>query len=336
MTVSLCINAIGILFKAAVSLGLIGWLLYTRIDLSQIELHWRETQWGGLLFTAPSIFLANTAISARRWGLVLGLQGIHVPFWSLITIYTRSAALGSFVPGGVFSGDIYRMYSLAKRTGTKTASVSSVLMDRAIGFVSLLICSVAAFYYTLFNTNMDSLRTLAEPVFFATLVFIGGIVASVVFVKGAYLTKIASKNSIILRLQESVATIPNYFSNKRMVYKILFLSLALQFGIILWTYAISLAMNVIIPFQILCMTVPLISLFVLLPVSIGGFGVREAAFVFFLTPFGVTAPEAVSISLISAIFQIGLLFLTWFGLSFVLHEDTKTANSTVANKSQQR
>jgi uncharacterized protein (TIRG00374 family) len=326
-------QSLEISFKAAISIGLMGWL-YTTIDLNQIYSHWQQIRWGLLLLAAPAILAVNIVISVRRWELVLAQQGIHVPFWPLTSIYTRGSVFGSFAPGGIFSGDLYRMYSLAKKTGTKTASVSSVLIDRAMGVFSLLICSVGAFYYTIWNTDKGALLALVKPVVFATLVFLAAIVASVAFIKGAYLTKIDSKNSLISKLQESLATIPNYFSNKRIVGIILILSLLLQVGMIFWTYAISLSMNVIIPVEILCMTVPLINLFVVWPVSIGGFGVRETAFVFFLVPFGLKPTEAVSISLVSGIFQNGLMVLAWFGFSLGHYDDTfKTSQQTLANKS---
>jgi glycosyltransferase 2 family protein len=333
MTAMFYRQSLEISFKVAITVGLMAWL-YTTIDLNQIQLHWQQTRWGLLFLVTTVIFAVNTVISVRRWELVLAQQGIQVPFWPLTTIYTRGSVFGSFAPGGVFSGDIYRMYSLARKTGTKTASVSSVLMDRAMGVFSLLICSVGAFYYTILHTDKEALLVIVEPVVVATLVFFAAIVASVAFIKIGYLTKINSKNSVILKMQECLAILSNYFSNKRIVGAILLLSLLLQFGMIFWTYAISLSMNVTIPLQVLCMTVPLINLFVVLPLSIGGFGVRETAFVFFLVPFGLKPAEAVSISLVSAILQNGLMFFAWFGLSLGYHSDSfVTPKSSPAKKS---
>jgi glycosyltransferase 2 family protein len=319
MTAMFYRRSVQISLKAAISVGLIGWL-YTTIDLNQIHSHWQETRWGLLFVTTTVIFVANTVISVRRWKLVLAQQGIQVPFWPLTTIYAKGSVFGSFAPGGIFSGDIYRMYSLAKKTGTKTTSVSSVLMDRAMGIFALLICSVGAFCYAILNTDKEALLTLVKPVVFATLVVFTAIVAAIVFIKEAHLTRMNSTNSFILKLQESLVTLPNYFSDKRIVGAILLLSLVLQFGMIFWTYVISLSMNVSIPLQVLCMTVPLINLFAVLPVSIGGFGVRETAFVFFLVPFGLKPTEAVSVSLLSAILQNGLMLLAWVGLSLRHHE----------------
>ncbi|HEX2228880.1 MAG TPA: lysylphosphatidylglycerol synthase transmembrane domain-containing protein [Candidatus Binatia bacterium] len=313
-------GALGVAFKVVVSVSLTASLFYTGIDLGQIGSHWREIRWGFLFLVTPVVFAINTGISVIRWGIVLGRQGVHVSFWPLVAIYTKGTILGSFAPGGLFSGDLYRMYSIAKRTGRTTISVSSVLTDRAMGVFALLICSASAFYYAVWSSGAQPPLALAKPVVFATGVFFLVLVAAVALIKYG-LTRVNSDRSVISKLQRSLHTVPNYFSDKTTLGQIFVLSLLLQLGIVLWTYALSLSMSVRIPLPILCMTVPLINLFALLPVSIGGFGVREAAFVFFLTPFEVKPSEAVSISLLGAVFQNGLLILTWFSLSCVLHDD---------------
>lgn len=314
-------GALGVAFKIVVSVSLTASLFYTGIDLGQIGSHWREIRWGFLFLVTPIVFAINTGISVIRWGIVLGRQGVHVSFWPLVAIYTQGTILGSFAPGGLFSGDLYRMYSIAKRTGRTTISVSSVLTDRAMGVFALLICSASAFYYAVWSSGAKPPLALAQPVVFATGIFFLVLVAAVTLIKQGGLRRVNSDHYVISKLQQSLHTLPNYFSDKTTLGQIFVLSLLLQLGIVLWTYALSLSMSVRIPFPILCMTVPLINLFALLPVSIGGFGVREAAFVFFLTPFEVKPSEAVSISLLGAVFQNGLLTLTWFSLSCGRHDN---------------
>jgi Lysylphosphatidylglycerol synthase TM region len=100
--------------------------------------------------------------------------------------------------------------------------------------------------------------------------------------------------------------------------KVFLLSVLLQLVIVFWTYSVSQAMNISIPFLVLCISIPLINLFVLLPVSIGGLGVSEAAFVFFLVPFGLQVSEAVTMSLITVQSQTLLYLFSgsfFFGLA---------------------
>jgi uncharacterized protein (TIRG00374 family) len=311
-------------FKISVSLGFILWLLST-IDADQILLHWQDTEWRFLVLLAPVIFLAYVVISVLRWRLILKQQGISVSFWSLVVIHTKGAFLATLLPGGNASGDIYRMYSLAKETGTKTVSVSSVLMERVMGFFSLLIFSLGALYYAIFKTKDEVFTPLAKPVLFITVLFFTVSAISVALMKKGYLNKVNSNNFIILTLQNFGSTIPNYFSNKVIVGKVFLLSLLLQFTIVFWTYAVSRAMNISISFQVLSISIPLISFFTLLPISLGGLGVREAAHVFFLVPFGLQPSEAVSISLMSVMSQTILYLLS--GSVFFLDFKTKLAEN---------
>jgi hypothetical protein len=57
------------------------------------------------------------------------------------------------------------------------------------------------------------------------------------------------------------------------------------------------ALGLSISFDVLLLCIPLINLVVLLPVSMGGFGVREAAYYYMLSHFGVGAGGAVLLSL---------------------------------------
>ena len=57
------------------------------------------------------------------------------------------------------------------------------------------------------------------------------------------------------------------------------------------------ALGLPISFGILLLCIPLVNLVVLLPISIGGFGVREGAYYYLLSCFGVSAGEAVLLSL---------------------------------------
>lgn len=297
------------LFKIGVSSGLLIWLLF-KIDVDQILLRWQDTNWKFLILISPILFLVCIIVNVLRWKLILKQQGINIPFWNLVVIYIKGTFLGSFLPGGMATGDIYRMYSLAKNIGTKTVSISSVLMDRAMGVFSLLILSLFALYYSIFIINNEVFMPIAKVVLFITILFFMAGAFSITFIKKGYFNKINCSNSIILKLQHFIVEIPNYFSNKMILGKVFLLSLLFQFTIVFWTYVVSQALIISVPFHVLCVGVPLINFFALLPISIGGLGVRETAYVFFLVPFGLEASEAVSISLISVLLQTILRLLS--------------------------
>lgn len=304
-------------FKALVS-GIFIVFLLLNIDLDQLIISWKDINWIFLVFLATVIFVACTVINVMRWDLILRQQGTNIPFWYLIIIYTKGAFVGSFFPGGTTTGDIYRMYSLTKNTQKKAVSVSSVIIERIMGVFALLSLSLCTIYYSIFfEINNDLFMHLLKPVLFLTILFSMVGALSIALIKMNFTNRFKSTNLIISKLQYFVSIISNYFSNRTTLGKIFVLSLLFQVIIVFWIYMVSQVLHIRAPLYALCVTVPLINLFALLPISIGGLGVREAAFVFFLAPFGLVSYEAVSISFISGSLQNVLRLL--FGFLFFLN-----------------
>jgi uncharacterized membrane protein YbhN (UPF0104 family) len=95
----------------------------------------------------------------------------------------------------------------------------------------------------------------------------------------------------------------------------------INFVVIIWYFVIAKAMYIDLPFLTFMITIPLVELLIMLPVSIGGIGVREGAFAILLVPFGITVNEAISFSLLS--FMIVSLVRTSMGLTFLFELDHK-------------
>ena len=104
------------------------------------------------------------------------------------------------------------------------------------------------------------------------------------------------------------------FANRH-VAKILTVSILIQLIIVTWYTVISIELGLPLSYLYLLITIPLTELLLMLPISIGGVGVREASFVLLLTPFGVSFESAISFSLmclfVASIIRIlsGLAFL---------------------------
>jgi hypothetical protein len=66
-------------------------------------------------------------------------------------------------------------------------------------------------------------------------------------------------------------------------------------------------------------TIPLIEFLVTMPISIGGIGVRDSAFVFLLVPLGLTTADALSYSLLSFVVSTVVSILS--GITFLFEYD---------------
>ena len=310
--------------KTSVTVVLIIWL-FGQIDLHRTAVQWQETEWTYLILIGLPVFLACLTINVLRWQLILKPQTMHIPFTNLAVIYIRGAFLGSFLPGGITTGDIYRMYALGKNTRDSAVSISSVLIDRVLGVFALLVLSVGALPYFLFRAKTDAFQPLLKPVILMGVI-LTLLVLCLLLAWRYWSEKTSWQHPLLEKVVSFLDTVPRYLAYKGVLLKVFLLALALQLLIVWWTYIVSNALHLSISLVALTITVPLISLFAMLPISLAGFGVREAGYVFFLVPFGLTPGEATSLGLISVLVQSGLRLLS--GVTFLF--DPHLASTGVA------
>ena len=104
------------------------------------------------------------------------------------------------------------------------------------------------------------------------------------------------------RLQENMQRIAEsirfYRKQPDMIARILFLSFVFQIMAYTIFYLYSRAIRLDVPYYYCLAFVPVVYLLEALPISIGGFGLREGGLVYFLGKIGVDASEALSLSVI--------------------------------------
>jgi len=105
-----------------------------------------------------------------------------------------------------------------------------------------------------------------------------------------------------LNLGESLRTfyhaIKIYGKKKRVVLIGIIYSLLVQITIILINFLISRSLGINLPFISLIAYIPLITIISLIPVTINGLGLRESAYVFLFSFYGIAREEALSLSLL--------------------------------------
>ena len=77
-------------------------------------------------------------------------------------------------------------------------------------------------------------------------------------------------------------------------------------------FFISWALHLILPLTAFFAAVPIVYLATLLPISLGGLGVREASFAFLLAQFNVSASDTITLSFLVYLNQVFIGILGWF------------------------
>jgi uncharacterized protein (TIRG00374 family) len=98
--------------------------------------------WGHLTL-AFAIFGPALFVMAVRWHLLLCANDIRIPFFTLVRLHYLGFFYNTFMPGGA-GGDILKAVHLAQHCTRKAEAATVVLVDRVVGLLGLLIVASAS------------------------------------------------------------------------------------------------------------------------------------------------------------------------------------------------
>lgn len=109
---------------------------YPRVDIGLDRLVRGANPW--FLLLALAVLPISYVITSRRWHMLLELLEIHISQWRTFVICMVGAFYSTFMPGST-GGDLVKAYYAAKHTTHRTRAVMSVLIDRILGLLALII-----------------------------------------------------------------------------------------------------------------------------------------------------------------------------------------------------
>jgi len=253
------------------------------------------------LIASFSLVGATLLIGVWRWNLVLKSQGLALSFARTIEISLVAHFFNSFLLGST-GGDLLKAYYAARETHhLKTEAVSTVLVDRLIGllsmlmFAALLLLPSATLIFSQHQLAAPALLMLAMLAGFAllaTLSFWGGL--SKRYPNARRRLRQLPKGPELERVLEACR---GFGRNKALLGTTIALSMLLNTACVLQFFVLSKALGMTVPPVILCFVVPTIVCIAALPITPSGLGVRENLFVVMLAAPGINAPANLSLSL---------------------------------------
>lgn len=210
-------------------------------------------------------------------------------------IFFVSTFVGTFLPASV-GGDAVRAYGLSKEGVGGVDAVASVLMDRLLGVVSILIVAVAGAFLA---RRLIDIRALFPA--FALLIVLCAVALAVVFSPRAAVAA-AAVLAPLPRGRETgkrlVEAIQRYATLHGPMVNVLLSSIAVQVLRVLQTYSLGLALGLAVPLGVYFALVPIILLIVLMPITINGIGTTQAGFVWLFGRAGVASAPAFALSVL--------------------------------------
>lgn len=289
-----------LMLKAGVSIALLA-ILFSRVDFARL---WgiartASTAW---LAAALGLYLLMILASAWRWGLLLEVQNVQLPFRRLTSSFLIATFFNNFLPSNI-GGDVVRVADTALAAGSKTLATTVVLIDRAIGLLGLVL--IAAMGATAGTRLADAAGPAGPALLWAGFALALLVAAPVLLVPhGLARTllplrrfhpewvdeRLSRLTAALARFRKAPGALGGCFAGAVFVQAIL----------VAFYLAIAHSMRIPVSFAELAVVVPVSFILQMLPVSMNGFGVREATFGFYFSRLGLPLESALLVSFTGA------------------------------------
>ncbi|MHB8841391.1 MAG: lysylphosphatidylglycerol synthase transmembrane domain-containing protein [Candidatus Aquicultor sp.] len=274
--------------KITVSMALIATLLYKSDTQKYIELIRHSSPVYLLIALLLTVF--SIIVSAYKWQLLTIAQGFTVPLRSLVSSYFVGLFFNNFMPTSI-GGDVVRVYDLRKITKDGPAAAASVVAERVLASFTLgliVLCGVA--FGPRYLMRYLPLITAFVAVCMASLI-------AVLYAHkfGAVLERFESV--LVKKLKSMAESMRSSVEHKPTLAKVLIYSFIFQLMVVTINIFILKALGLNVPAAFVLLSIPIISAITMLPVSLNGLGVREAAYVYFFSQVGLSTEESIAVSI---------------------------------------
>jgi uncharacterized membrane protein YbhN (UPF0104 family) len=286
--------------KAIVSIALLG-VLFSRVDFGRLWAVGRGAS-PAWLAAGLALYLLMVLVSTWRWGLLLRAQHVHLGAGQLTASFLVATFFNNFLPSNI-GGDVVRVADTAGAAGSKTLATTIVLIDRGIGLLGLVfIAALGASAGAEFGpdavavapgvlwTGFGVAAMVATPALLMPAGFMRLLQPLRVLHPEWVDERLGRMAAALARFRETPAALAGCFAGAILVQ-----------GIIVCFYAsIARSMNIPIGIAELSVIVPMTLIVQMLPVSMNGFGIREATFGFYFSRLGLPLESALLVSFMGA------------------------------------
>ena len=285
--------ALGLPGRVAVTAVLVA-LLVTLIDWDVAVGHVRD---GEPLWLLAAVLALDVALLAGTWRWAQLLRSARVPAAGRTVLrgYFAGAFANNFLPTG-FGGDAVRALVVARRGPELTRAATTVVVDR----LTALGCLVALGWLVVPFAAASVPSSLLVGLLIVSAAGIAGVallwfMSSVRAVRALLPARLAPFAAEVWGPLRALAADPS------LLVRVAVLGLVYQALLMLSVWCGAQAVNVDVPYALLAVTVPLVLILTLVPISLAGFGVREGGFVVLLGAGGVGPTEATLVSLMTVV-----------------------------------
>jgi glycosyltransferase 2 family protein len=251
------------------------------------------------------IYLVAVTGGITKWHTVVNAAGAQLNFAASAQCYTSGLFGALFLPS-IIGGDVARLAVGISRSPRPAAVITGNLADRFLDVAAQL--TLVSLGLTLLPGSLPT--PLEEP---AKSVLFVGLLAAVILVGlvAALRRPLLRRRSIRIRrrlvqLRHAIRAVSG--RPWRLVFGWL-LGTSVQGTYVVLTALLGMACGLNLPLRVWLFAWPLAKIAAVMPITQGGIGVREAAMVILLAPFGALAPQVLATGIVweGEIITAGLL-----------------------------
>jgi uncharacterized protein (TIRG00374 family) len=245
----------------------------------------------GHLIAVLGLVAIDRSVMILRWILLLRGSGVAIEPSRAASIFLISSFVGSFLPAGV-GGDAARAYGLSRQAASGSEALASVVVDRVLGILSLVLMGVVGLVAWTPAGNAAWQWALVAAI---VLTAAAALFWTDALIRAAVPNAWQSRRVFdrILRVGDAVG---RYRERGPVLAQVMVWSIVVQLLRILQAYLLGLGLGITVPFNYYLLFMPVGLLMLLLPISVSGFGLPQGVIVWLLRPMGVADEQSFALS----------------------------------------
>jgi hypothetical protein len=260
------------------------WLISIKIKLPDLN-GFSSSTFVGALVVATLLNVLQSLVCTVRWTLIARSSFSHPPFSRSFWAYLEGSFFNQALPSFV-GGDAVRIIRWHENGVSTAAAALTVLLDRVFGALGAAALALIA-CLLLRGTPMEQYKILLTTLLATSVIFIG---TALLFLVQRQTFRRLFEN--IARLRSLMDIISEWRPGARGMGVLITLGVV---GQILAGFAVSVlarALHIELSVGLLVSVTGIILLLSMIPISLAGWGVREAGFIALLAPLGVDSSLA--------------------------------------------
>jgi uncharacterized membrane protein YbhN (UPF0104 family) len=300
--------------RAAVSVGLLGYVLYatlTHQGVGDLLERLRDVRPLALSF-AFAFQCVAVLLGAVRWGVLLRAEGLELTFSWLLRHMLIGRFVGAFTPSTT-GLDGYRLVAVAKQTGAALSASRAMVLEKVAGLAGLAAVTVLCAALGVTGVSHDK-------VWYGVALALACSVAGYIMVRRpARVASLVPNVGPLKRLRKMLSEIAGSTASNGSLLSALVLGLVSHAATAAVFVASARAVQVDLSLSSLFGVGNALVIATLVPISVGGVGVREYVAAALLGTFGVATGPAVLVSVVG--YVVGQLPAILGGLFAVTARD---------------